>query len=70
MIPASQIRTQQRLAELDAALAAVDADEAEQLAAIEEAGSQRQADAVRSANGGFTDVGYLPCCKFRQAVST
>ena len=46
-LAASQVRTQRRLAELDAALAAVDAVESAELAAIERAGSQRQADAVR-----------------------
>jgi len=41
-----QVRTQRRLADLDAALAAVDAAESAELAAIDEAGSRRQADAV------------------------
>ena len=42
-----QVRVQQQTGELDALLAAVDEEEATALAALDEAGTRRHADAVR-----------------------
>ena len=58
----SQVSGQLRAAELDAALAAVDAEEAAELAALREAGTARQADAVRSHSPTFASRRRITVC--------
>lgn len=54
-----QVAGQLRAAELDAALAAVDAEEEAELAALQEAGSARLADAVRTPASQLTSAHML-----------